>query len=136
MSLPTDIAGRIRSVNDALLSRGQTDLVPEFFASDYVVHLADRDFHGHAFIVTFVNQLRSAFPDLAIEVEVLVEDGGRVAWRRKYRGVQSGAFRGFPASGKTLEWQDMVVSRFEDGLIAEEWATTDLAEHLLSSRRH
>ena len=101
-----------------------------------MVHLADRDFHGHAFIVTFVNQLRSAFPDLAIEVEVLVEDGSRVAWRRQYRGVQSGAFRGFPASGKTIEWQEMVVSRFEDGLIAEEWVTTDLAEHLLSSRRH
>jgi len=136
VSLPADLPDRVRSVNDALLNRGQTDLVPEFFAPDYVVHLADRDFHGHAFIVAFVDQLRSAFPDLAVEVEVLVEDGGRVAWRRKYRGVQSGAFRGFPASGKTIEWQEMVVSRFEDGLIAEEWATTDLAEHLLLSRRH
>ena len=136
MSLPADIASHIRTVNDALLNRGQTDLVPEFFTRDYVVHLADRDFRGHTFVVGFVQQLRYLFPDLALEVEVLVNDGGRVAWRRTYRGVQSGAFRGFPASGKTIEWQDMVVSRFEDGLIAEEWTTTDLAEHLLLSRRH
>ena len=136
MSQPADLADRVRAVNNALLNSGQTEVIPDSFAADYVVHLADRDLQGHAFVAAFVDQLRSAFPDVEVEIDVLVSDGERVAWRRRYRGTQSAPFRGFPASGKRLEWQDMVVSRFKDGLIVEEWATTDLAEHLLTSRRH
>ncbi len=67
--------------------------------------------------------------------KILVEGKDRVAWQRTLRGAQQGAFKGFPASGREIMWRDMVTSRFRDGLIAEEWVVTDLAERLLLARK-
>jgi hypothetical protein len=35
-------------------------------------------------------------------------------------------------SGQILTWRDMVVSRFENGRIAEEWNVSELAGEMLS----
>ena len=78
---------------------------------------------------------RRAFADLEVEVEILVESDDRVAWQRVVRGTHRGAFRGFPATDRRLVWRDMVTSRFENGLIAEEWVLSDLAERLLLARK-
>jgi hypothetical protein len=79
--------------------------------------------------------LQRAFPDLQIEVEILVEGKDRVAWQRTLRGTQQGDFMGFPPCGRQIVWRDMVTSRFRDGLIAEDWVITDLAERLLLARK-
>jgi predicted ester cyclase len=78
---------------------------------------------------------RRAFPDLQVDVAILVEARDRVAWLRTLRGVQQGDFRGFPACGRQVVWREMFTSRFRDGLIAEDWVSTDLAERLLLARK-
>ncbi|HKB16995.1 MAG TPA: ester cyclase, partial [Planctomycetota bacterium] len=83
----------------------------------------------------FLGGLRRGFPDLQVEVEILVEGKDRVAWQRTVRGTQRGAYKGFPASGRRIVWRDMVTSRFRDGRIAEDWVITDLAERLLLLRK-
>lgn len=128
-------AERILAANEALLERGELDAVEGFFAPSYVVHLTASDRRGLASIRTFVTQLRKAFADLRVEVEVLAAQADRVAWQRTCRATHRAAFRGFPATGKTIRWRDQLVSRFERGKIAEEWAVSDLAERLLTARR-
>ncbi len=76
-----------------------------------------------------------AFADLQVEVEMLVEGKDRVAWQRTLRGTHQGDFMGFPASGHQILWRDTVTSRFRDGLIAEDWVITDLAERVLLARK-
>ena len=78
---------------------------------------------------------RRAFPDLQVEVEILVEAKDRVAWQRTLRGTHQGDFKGFPATGRPIVWRDMATSRFHNGLIAEDWVITDLAERLLLARK-
>jgi predicted ester cyclase len=78
---------------------------------------------------------RRAFADLQVEVEILVKAKDRVAWQRTIRATQKGDFKGFPATGRRIVWRDMVTSRFRDGLIAEDWFITDLAERLLLARK-
>lgn len=82
-----------------------------------------------------MRELRQGFPDLAIEVEILLKAKDRVAWQRRLQGTQRGSFRGFPATGRRVSWRDMVVSRFEGGRIAEDWVSTDVVERLLRSRK-
>ena len=82
-----------------------------------------------------ITQIRKAFPDLRVDVEILLEGVDRVAWQRTMRGVQQGAFKGFPACNRQVVWREMLVSRVENGLIIEEWLSTDLAEQLLESRK-
>ena len=128
------LADCILAANEELLNKGNASAAAEFFAPTYVVHLTDQDVRGRRFVKGFVKELRRAFPDLRVEVNVLVSEGNRVAWQRTLRATHQADFKGFPASGRTILWRDMVVSRFEDGMIAEEWAISDLAEHLLAAR--
>ena len=120
--------------NEELLNKGNAAAATEFFAPTYVAHLTDQDLHGLRFVRGFVNELRRSFPDLRVEVDVLVSAGDRIAWQRTHRATHQSDFKGFPASGRAIVWRDMVVTRFEDGRIAEDWIISDLAERLLAAR--
>ncbi|MGD2067146.1 MAG: ester cyclase [Gemmatimonadota bacterium] len=129
-------AAQVRAANEALLTHGDLDAVGDFFAPGYVAHLSGRDMTGGPGAVrSFLGALRRAFRDFRVDVEILAEGKDRIAWQRTIRATHEGPFKGFPASGLELVWRDMVVSRFEDGLIAEEWVVTDHAEQLLLARK-
>jgi predicted ester cyclase len=70
-----------------------------------------------------------------VEDEILAQGKDRVAWQRTVRATHQGNFKGFAATGRRITWRDMVTSRFRDGLIAEDWVMTDLAERLLLARK-
>lgn len=126
----------IKAANAALLVRGDLASVGEFFAPDYVAHVTGRDFRGgHAWVRRYVRMVRRGFTDLEVEVEILLVGKDRVAWQRTLRGRHTGAFMGFPATGRKVVWRDMVTSRFRRGRIAEDWVASDLAERLLLARK-
>lgn len=127
------LALRIQAANTALIGSSDLQAIPTFFTPDYVAHVTDDDMVlGHEGVRKVLEMYRRAFPDLKAEVEILVEAKDRVAWQRTLRATHRGDFRGFPATGKQIVWRDMVTSRFANGLIAEDWFITDLAERLLS----
>ncbi len=70
-------------------------------------------------------ELRSAFPDLHIEVEHLVATEDEVAFAYRMTGTQQGLLRGFPASGKTVSIRGMQISRFASGKLVERWGSSD-----------
>lgn len=129
-------SSKIKAANTALYAEGKLDAVAEFFTTDYIAHVTNKDLPlGHDGIQQVLGLYRRAFPDLQVEVEILVQSKDRVAWQRTLRATHLGAFKGFPPSKQPIVWRDMVTSRFRDGLIAEEWIVTDLAEQLLESRK-
>ena len=129
------LGSKIEAANAALIANGKVDAIGEFFTLDYVGHGTDQVMEGHGAIRRFLGMLQRAFPDLQVDVEILVEAKDRVAWQRTLRGTHQGDFKGFPATGRPIVWRDMVTSRFDNGLIAEDWVITDLAERLLLSRK-
>lgn len=130
------LASKITAANAELITHNHLDAVGEFFAPDYVVHLtSQRMALGHDGVRRILRMYRRAFPDLQIEVEILVSAKDRVAWQRTFRAIHTGAFKGFPATGRSITWREMVTSRFQDGLIAEDWLISDLAECLLLGRK-
>lgn len=133
--MPTTWPAHIRQANEAVLEQGRREAIADYFAASYVAHVAGQRMSGHDAVGAVIDALRRAVPDLKVDVEILVEGEDRIAWLRTCRGTQSGPFKGFPASGKLLQWRDMVVSRIQGGLIAEEWVVTDLAERLLLARK-
>lgn len=134
--MPRSLAPIIRAANQALIVDRDLAAIGEFFAPDYVAHLTgDEVAVGHAAIRKFLTMQRRAFPAIEVEVEILLEKKDRVAWQRTLRGTQNGAYAGFPATGRRIVWRDMFISRFEDGLFAEDWVVTELAERLLHARK-
>lgn len=129
------LSSKIKAANRALLVEGKWDAISEFFTEDYVAHGTDEKIEGHGAIRKFVRAIQKGFPDLEVEVEILLKTGDRVAWQRRLQGSHRGNFRGFPATGRRVVWREMVVSRFRDGRIAEDWVSTDIVERLLRSRK-
>lgn len=130
---------RVSTIEDAnaeLMARGRLEAIAEFFTPDYVAHLTDQDMTGgHDAIRRVLGLYHTAFTDIRVDVEILVKARDRVAWQRTLRAVHDGGFKGFPGTGQPIAWRDMVTSRFQNGLIAEEWIVTDLAERLLLARK-
>jgi steroid delta-isomerase-like uncharacterized protein len=129
------LASKIEAANRLLITEGKVDTIDGFFAANYVAHGTDHKMEGRGSIRKFVRDLRQGFPDIEVEVEILVEATDRVAWQRTLRGSHRGSFRGFPATDRRLVWRDMVTSRFRDGRIVEDWVITDVVECLLRARK-
>ena len=130
--MPESKEARIRSANDELLTKGHLDRVAEFFSVDYLLHAGGKDYSGHAPVPKFIGLLRTAIPNTrVVDVTVLCQADNTITWRRTIRGTHSAPMKGIPPSGKRVEWRDIVVSRFEAGLIAEEWSVSELAGALM-----
>ena len=108
------------------ISRGATSVIDELFTENYEDHSlppgvpANREGTRQ-----FLAVLRSAFPDFKYTLEDEIAEGDRVVHRLTGRGTMQGEFLGMPATGKQATWQEIHIGRFEDGKIAEHWATVD-----------
>lgn len=122
---------RIRFANEELLAKGNLAAADSVFAVDYVVHADGKDHKGLPFVRRFVRQLRTAIPDLRVNVEVLTRTRDRMVWQRTLSGTHAAALKRIPPSGRRVKWNEMFVSRFDGGKIAEEWMVSDLAGQLL-----
>lgn len=127
---------KLESASIALFVDGDLEAVERFFTPDYVVHLTERELlGGHDTVRQAVTMYRRAFREIRVEVEILVETKERIAWQRTFHAKHEASFKGFPGTRRLIAWRDMVVTRFDEGLIAEEWLMTDLAERLLTERK-
>jgi len=75
----------------------------------------------------FYTEMRSAFPDLHVEVEHVTAAEDDVAFAYTLTGTHSGPFQGHEPTGKSFSVRGVQISRFEDGLLAERWGSTDEA---------
>jgi predicted ester cyclase len=123
---------QIKNSNYQLIEKGDLHAVEKFFTPNYVAHAGDKDYKGHDFIKRFDKQIRTALPDISLmKVEILVNAGNTIAWQRTLNGTHKANLMGIPPSEKKIIWNEMVVSRFEDDKIAEEWVVSELAGQLL-----
>lgn len=91
------------------------------------------DFVGHSGNGTFTHEAgmaeakgwRQAFPDLKMNVDLIVAEKDLVAVRWTARGTNTGSGNGIPATGKSVTATGQATFRFVDGKIAEEWANGD-----------
>lgn len=86
------------------------------FAGDYAVF----DHHpGLAALREHFPPMRVAFPDFTAELKQQVVDGDRVALQWIFRGTHHGPLLGIPATGKPVQFQNVSISRVEDGKIVQ-----------------
>jgi steroid delta-isomerase-like uncharacterized protein len=91
------------------------------------------DFIGHGGSTTFTHEdglkeakgWRSAFPDLAVNVDLMIAEGDLVAVRWTARGTNTGTGNGIPATGRPVQVTGTAIFRFVDGKIAEEWTSAN-----------
>ena len=75
----------------------------------------------------FFTEMRTAFPDLHIEVAHVTAADEDVAFAYTLTGTHSGPFQGHEPTGKSFSVRGVQISRFEGGLLSERWGSTDEA---------
>ena len=73
-----------------------------------------------------IQELRSAFPDLATTIHPIVAEGDWVAHRMVHTGTHLGPFRGIPPTGHRVEFTSIAMNRFHDGIVVENWGLHDI----------
>ena len=108
------------------INTGQLERLRDLVAADSVDHdPAPGLGPGPEGFIGFFSDMRSAFPDMHVEVEHLVADDDNVAFAYTLTGTHDGPFQGHDATGRKIEVRGMQISRFADGLLVERWGSSD-----------
>ena len=107
---------RARIALEQVCARGDLAAAEGLYSPGFVDHVNDLDYHGHDGIRESVGLYRRVLPDLRVDVVDQVSEGDRVV----SRWVAEGTNR-----GRRVRLQGITISRFEDGMIAEDWSISD-----------
>ncbi|MFL6439896.1 MAG: ester cyclase [Terriglobales bacterium] len=109
-------------------NEGRIETVEELLASDAVVHgLGEQGkaVRGPKAFLGFFITMRSAFPDMRVQVEQVICEGEWFATRFSAVMTYTGEGLGFPANWKKAKVDGMAMGRIVDGKIAEAWNIWD-----------
>ncbi len=124
MSRETNIAAQER-FGEAINS-GKFEAFDDVVASDSVDHdPAPGQGPGPAGYQALFTELRTAFPDLKIEVEHLTATDDDVALAYTATGTHDGELLAHPPTGKQVSCRGMQIGRFENGKLVERWGSSD-----------
>jgi len=70
-------------------------------------------------------ELTTAFPDLKIKIEDVLQDGNKIIVRSEISGTQRNPLMGFPAKNRKMAIQAIDIHEFKDGKIVRTWHTED-----------
>jgi steroid delta-isomerase-like uncharacterized protein len=114
--------GTILALWDATDRLKDPAAVDRFLAPNYVRHSSEGDYSREDF-ARMLADLYRGFPDLSSSVADLIADGDRVAFRWVSVGTHLDTYMGVPATHKRITASGITISRFHDGVIAEDWAS-------------
>ena len=107
-------------------SKGNTAIVDEIVAGDFVGYTPPQDVHGPEGAKQFNMMLRGAFPDMQVMVEDQIAEGDKVATRWIARGTHQGEFMGVASTGKPFTINGITIFRIANGKLVEGWNRPDL----------
>ena len=111
-----------RYISQKVVNEKDYTAIEEYLTDNYVYHglggLIAKTPQG---FMEAIKGFHSAIPDLKSEIIDIVGEGDRIVLRFNFTGTHKGAFLGFPASGAKLKFEGMIMRRFENGKVAEDW---------------
>jgi predicted ester cyclase len=76
-------------------------------------------------VLTLGDVLLGAFSEVELDIQEVVAERDKVLVHLRFRGVHSGPFGDYPASGKRFDVMVLDLFRMENGKIAEQWPAID-----------
>src|SRR5579859_275636 len=114
--------GVAQRVWDEVWHQGNFRVMDELFDPQFVRHdLNPNEGQGRERHEQLIRQLRSAFPDLHYSVDDVIASGDKVVTRYHFEGTHLGDSLGFPPTGKQVGYTGMLIQRFANGKIIEQW---------------
>ena len=115
------------------LNRHSSEGIAAFFHDNYTVHEGYNNVDGmeRTYTVSLAMLRKSirkgipGLPDKHQTIKMQVAENNLVFTYCIATATHSGTWFGIPATGKTLTYENLYISRFEDGKIAEHWVFLD-----------
>jgi predicted ester cyclase len=111
-------------------------LLGQLFLPDCVINRPEGTLNGIAGIRGVVERNIATYSTFETQVHDIFESGDRVVVRITHRAMGAGAFRSrigvYDVKGKSVTWDAIVIFRFQNGKIAEQWVSRDELGILLS----
>jgi steroid delta-isomerase-like uncharacterized protein len=108
------------------VNTGKFELFDQVVAPNCLDHdPADGQVAGPDGYRMFFSGLRTAFPDMNVTPEIVVQDEDTIAFAYTLAGTHTGPLGKIPASGKKVKIRGMQISKFKDGKMVERWGSSD-----------
>ena len=108
------------------VSTGNLEALKGIFSADVIEHdPAPGQGKGPEGFIKFFTMMRTAFPDLKVTVDHIVQDENNLAMAYTIHGTHEGEFMGITPTGKTFKARGMQIGRYENGKIVERWGSSD-----------
>ena len=101
---------------------GNLDLADDLFAADFRTNGKRVGPAGPKRNVT--NRL-TGFPDMQSSIKEQIALDDKVVMRVMFRGTHLGLYSGVPPTGKVVEVMALILWRFEEGKVVEDWTVAD-----------
>lgn len=119
-------AETVRRYFEEVLSAGQLDLLDELVAVDVIHHAAmPGQSPGRVGLREVTLMLRTAFPDFTISIRDLMAKDDKVAARISISGTHRGALGELAATGRRVQYEELMILRLRGGKLAELWSMPD-----------
>lgn len=76
-------------------------------------------------VMTLGDVLLVAFSEIELDIQEVIAENDKVLVHLRFRGVHSGAFGDYAATGKRFDVMVLDFFRMENGMIAEQWPAID-----------
>jgi hypothetical protein len=110
------LAEHAKGALERVCSGAGLDPAARYYSPTFVDHVNGLEFRGLAGAERSVSLYRKLLTDLTITVEEQLAAGDRVTSRFVVSGT---------SYGRRVRFDGITISRFEDGLIVEDWSVTD-----------
>lgn len=127
MSYTSNQAATIHRFYEQCLNQRQSEILPELYTADAVVHTPNGDRTGLAAIQETVDGVHAMFPDHQFSVEDVIVSGDKAAARWSMTATHTAPIGGVAPTGRPITQNAIVLYRFEDDRIAEQWLQLDQA---------
>jgi steroid delta-isomerase-like uncharacterized protein len=109
-----------------VINNGDFSVLDELVQPNYVYRSPDQELDGPEALKGLLAAYRTAFPDLNVKIDDLVNGGDKVVISVTFTGTHEGDLMGISPTGKTVKINGMILSHFQDGKIVEEWEILDM----------
>lgn len=126
-----DNVALVRRWFDEVWNQRRAETIEELLDRESRCHADDDLLTGRAeFIERMYRPFTAAFPDLRLEIEGIVGDGGQVVVRWRATGTHVGEGLGFPPTGRTGRFHGMTWINLRDGKLVQGWQRSNIPEVL------
>ena len=113
-------------MSDEVVNQRRMEVVDQLLADNYIYHGTDGlTMEGREGFKQMISAFQAGFPDLKSDLLQVSASDDLVTLLYTFEGTNTESFMGMPVTGKKIKIQGIILRRFENGKIVEDWDMYD-----------